>query len=276
MRHPLVVLVLLSTAAPAIAHAQLGRLTRAVAREAGVPGTSDVKTGDVAFGGAVLEITEARMRQLLVGLDAESDQAKVVDNQDREGIQKRNDARRKQHEAAMRDYEKKVRDREKCMEPFEKESERTMASHQAQAERDTVGMQQVADRIKAAQGRGDMAEIRRLSDSLVKAVSPTGMAAVRDGQQVNSRALEACGEGPIEPESPEMEPELDYSTVRAAGVRASGMSGDAYAMMRERVVTFVATNGKSSGGMTLTSDEVAVLKAALDQLKPYKELLQGA
>ena len=150
-----------------------------------------------------------------------------------------------------------------------------MASHQAKAERDTVGMQQLADRIKAAQGRGDMAEIRRLSDSLVKAVSPTGVAAVRDGQQINSRALEACGEGPVKPESPEMEPELDYSTVRTAGVRASGMNGDAYAVMRERVVAFVASNGKSSGGMTLTNDEVAVLKGALEQLKPYKELLQG-
>ena len=73
-----------------------------------------------------------------------------------------------------------------------------------------------------------------------------------------------------------MEPELDYSTVRTAGVRASGMNGDAYAVMRERVVAFVASNGKSSGGMTLTNDEVAVLKGALEQLKPYKELLQGA
>ena len=125
-------------------------------------------------------------------------------------------------------------------------------------------------------GQMAIAEIRRLSDSLVKAVAPTGAAAVREGEQIHQRALQTCGEEPAEPASPEMESELDYSSVRAAGVRASGMNSDAYAIMRERVVAFVASNGKSSGGMILTEDEVAVLKASLEQLKPFKELLQSA
>ena len=256
------------------AHAQLGRLRNAVARQAGV--TSDVKTGNVAFGGAVVEITEARVNRLVAGLEAEAAKAKEIDALDRDAIRNRNDERRAQHDKARQEWDRKREERERCLEPHRQRMEAS-----AEGNRQAMGLNEeqqasIERRIAAAQQRGDLNEIQRLADSLSKAMMAGNAAATQDAERLTAEARAACGDALPEPAEPAYEPEPDYSTVRAAGVAASGMEGDVYAMMRERVVGYVASNGRSSGGMMLTEAEVEVLKANLDRLTPFKELLQGA
>lgn len=270
----LVLLVAVLLAVPAVTHAQLGRLRNAVARQAGV--TSDVKTGNVAFGGAVVEITEPRVNRLVAGLEAEAAKAREIDALDVDAIRRRNEARREQHDRAMREWERKREERERCLEPHRQRMEAS-----AEGNRQAMGLNEeqqasIERRIAAAQQRGDLNEIQRLADSLSKAMMAGTTAATQDAERLTAEARAACGDGEPEPAEPAYEPEPDYSTVRAAGAAASGMEGDVYAMMRERVVGYVASNGRSSGGMMLTEAEVEVLKANLERLTPYKELLQGA
>src|SRR5690606_32833285 len=249
-------------AVPTVVHAQLGRLTRAVAREAGV--TSDVKTGDVAFGGNLVEITEARVRQLVAGLEAESAKAREVDAIDADAIGRRNDERRAQHDRAIEAWDRASTEREKCLQPYRAEMDAAAAKHEEAAELDPARMEAIQKRLAAARDRGDMAEIQRLADSITKAITPTTNAAMADGQRLTEAARSACGDEKPRPETPDYEPMPDYSAVRAAGVRASGMEAGVYTMMRERVVAFVASKGRSSGGMMLTKAEAEVLKANLD------------
>ncbi|HLS48326.1 MAG TPA: hypothetical protein VK012_07380 [Gemmatimonadales bacterium] len=273
MRAPVLLFAVL-VAVPGVVHAQLGRLSRAVAREAGV--TSDVKTGKVAFGGNVVEITEARVQQLIAGLEAESVKAREVDAIDTDAIGRRNDERRAQHDRAMEAWERDRTKREKCLEPYRARMDAAAEKNEQAAEISPATMEAIQKRLAAARDKGDMAEIQRLADSITKAMAPVTSAAVADGERITASARAACGDEKPRPEQPDYEPVPDYSTVRAAGVRASGMDAGVYAMMRERVVAYVASKGRSSGGMMLTSSEAEVLKASLERLRPYTELLQSA
>lgn len=265
-------------AVPESADAQLGlgkKIKNAAARAAGVetPGAT-VKTGSVRFDRQVLEITESRLDQFMKGLAAESQMAARIDAQDDEGIERRNQKARDDYDRKYNEYSKKDDAWERCAKPIEDRSSAQMESYGASVV-DSAAMQKVADRIKAAQERGDMTELRRLADSVGKA----SMAVANRGQAMAAGANEelsrTCGPRPTEPEKPVMEPMLTYQDVRRAGLEASGFDDGQYSILRERIVPFVASNGKDSGGLVYTEAEVAALQSKLEDLSKYLEVLKS-
>ena len=89
----------------------------------------------------------------------------------------------------------------------------------------------------------------------------------------NAGMLSKCGAEPAEPADPVMEPMLTFQDVRDAGLKASGFDAGQYAIMRERVLPYVVSKGKSSGGMVYTEAEVKALEARLADLSKYGDVM---
>ena len=265
-----------AVAVPATAQAQLGRISGAIAKKAGVapakPGET-VQTGKVTFDAQVLEITDARVTSFIKGLEAEKQMAAKLDAQDTEGIEKRNEATRAAHVRDSDAWQKKDETWQKCAEGENAKTEQEMNKVTAGAP-DEATVAKIAERIKAAQAKGDMAEMQRLADSVGKAsmaLSNRAQAVSGDG---NAAVIRKCGERPAEPARPTEEPMLTFNDVRAAGLKASGFEGAQYAILRERIVPFVVSKGKNSGGLIYTEDEAKVLANRLADLSPFTELLK--
>ena len=264
-------------AAPQPAYAQFGKLGNKIAKKAGVvpAGPNEqVKTGKVSFDEHVLEITDARVSQLLKGLEAEKQMAVRVEKQDTDGIERRNRAKQDAHEKEREAYDRKRETWEKCAEPEQKKAEAEMDAYGKSLDK-PAAMEKLQERLKAAQAKGDMAEIRRITDS----VSKVGMQAASKGQNASAEMTSAirtkCGEPPAEPaDAAEPEPMLTFNDIRIAGVKASGMTDRQYAIMRERVHPYVVSKGRTNSGMLYTDAEAQVLAAHLDQFPPYAGIVE--
>lgn len=263
---------------PDAAEAQFGignRIKNAAARATGAENAGGaVKTGSVRFDRQVLEITEPRLDQFMKGLAAEAQMAARIDAQDDEGIQRQNQKAQDDYDRKYSDYRKKDEAWERCAKPIEDRTSSEMQAYSATVV-DSAAMQKVANRIKAAQERGDMTELRRLADSVGKA----SMAVANRGQAMsagaNDELARTCGARPVEPERPTMQTLLGYQDVRRAGLDASGFDDGQYSILRERILPFVVTNGKDSGGMIYTESEVAALQAKLADLSKYVEVMKS-
>lgn len=263
--------------APEPAHAQFGKLGNKIAKKAGVTPAGpngQVKTGTVPFDEHVLEITDARVSQLVKGLEAEQQMAARVDRQDTDGIERRNRAKQDAHAKQQDEYDRKRDAWEKCAEPEQKRAEDEMGAYGKSLD-NPAAMEKIQARIKAAQAKGDMAEIRRITDSLGKA----GMQAASKGQAASDEMTAAirkkCGEPPVEPPDAEKpEPMLTFNDVRIAGVEASGFTDRQYAILRERVLPFIVSKGKTNSGMIYTDAEAGVLAARLGDLSPYAGIVE--
>ncbi len=265
-------------ALPSSAEAQLGlgkKLKNAAARAAGVESAGGtVKTGSVRFDAQVLEITDARLEQFMKGLAAESQMAARIDAQDDEGIERRNRKAQEDYNRKQEEYQKKDEAWERCAKPIEDRSGAQMQSYGASVT-DSAAMQKVAQRIKAAQERGDMTEIQRLADSVGKASMAVANRSQAMAAGANDEISSKCGARPVEPERPTLEPMLGYQDVRRAGLEASGFDDGQYSILRERILPFVVTSGKDSGGMIYTESEVAALQARLADLSKYVEVMKS-
>ncbi len=276
---PLLVAALLGCAlvVPEPAHAQFGKLGNKIAKKAGVvpAGPNErVQTGKVSFDEHVLEITDARVTQVVKGLEAESRMAAQLDKQDTEGIEKRNSARREAHQKLEDAYDRKRETWEKCAEPEQERVEKEMEAVGKSLD-DPAAMEAFQAKVTAAQAKGDLAEIRRLSDS----VSKIAMGAANKGQNANAELqatiVKKCGERPVEPaDAPAMEPMLTFQDVRDAGLKASGFSDRQYAILRERILPFIVSKGKTNSGMIYTDSEAQVLAARLGDLSPYAGIVE--
>ncbi|MGE5927244.1 MAG: hypothetical protein ACM357_07815 [Gemmatimonadota bacterium] len=140
---------------------------------------------------------------------------------------------------------------------------------------DSAGMERVAQRIKAAQERGDMKEIQRLADSVGKASMAVANRSQAMATGANQEIERTCGPRATEPERPEMEPMLTHQDVRRAGLDASGFDDGQYSILRERILPFVASGGKDSGGLVYTEAEVAAMQAKLADLSKYLEVMKS-
>lgn len=120
-----------------------------------------------------------------------------------------------------------------------------------------------------------MTELRRLADSVGKA----SMAVANRGQTMaagaNDEISRTCGARAVEPERPTMQTLLGYQDVRRAGLEASGFDDGQYSILRERILPFVVTGGKDSGGMIYTETEVSALQAKLADLSKYVEVMKS-
>jgi hypothetical protein len=259
------------------AEAQFGigkRVKNAAASAAGVGGSGGkVETGRVAFDADVLEITEARMGQLLRGLAAESETIARMQSPDQERIRKQNEKLEADYTKAREDYDRRSAAFERCAEPERKQAEAEMKGVAAGAP-DSAALRRVADRMMAARNQGNLAEVQRLADSVGRASMALASRATATAEGGNDRIVKKCGPPPVEPERPTPAPLLTAGDVRAAGLAASGFTDRQYAVMRERVLPFVASKGKSNAGAVYTESEAAVLKAHLDELTKYADIFQ--
>jgi hypothetical protein len=239
-----------------------------------VPGSGGkVETGRVAFDADVLEITEARLTQLLTGLEAESQVIARMQSQDQERIQKQNEARQQNYDTARSEYDRKQAAFERCAEPEQKRGEAEMRGVAAGAP-DSAALKRLADRMLAARNQGNLTELQRLADSVGRASMALSNRAQSAAQGGNERIVQKCGQPPVEPDQPTMAPLLSAGDVRAAGLTASGFTDRQYAIMRERILPFVSSKGRSNAGAVYTAGEAAVLNAHLDDLSKYVELFQ--
>lgn len=240
-----------------------------------VGGGGKVNTGKVAFNDDVVEITEARLDQLIKGLETERALAAKAEKEN-DANEKENERRTKAYDKEYAAYEKKDAAWEKCSDPIMRQGEAEMSevNADASADMDQAKMEAVAKRIQAAQQQGNMAEVQRLADSVSKAA----MRHSTRGQQVASGAtdkvIKQCGPRPQEPTKPEQLPVMSDYDIRQAGDEAAGFEGSQGRILRERIVPFVESKGETSGGYVYTEKEVAALTAKLDALTPYLEHLQ--
>jgi hypothetical protein len=264
------------------ANAQLGalkkRAEKAVAGKV-APQAATTGRGKPAFDDAVIELNDATVAKLLTGLAAE---AKVAaKNRELEAGQKRADATYRQqrdaYETARATWQKKHDAWDKCMEKYR--AEYNSRGQEAQAfvqSTDTMKLKAIALRIQNAHARGDMAEAKRLSDSLTSSMAA---ATTRyGGADIEKKARAECGERPEEPTAPEAPAQPVSLSTLTDGSRASGIPEEQYRIARERVLAWLSLgDDKITRGETkyaFTDAELAALNARRADLRQYETLLQ--
>lgn len=263
------------------AHAQLGalkkRAEKAVASKV-APQTSTSGRATPTFDDAVLELTEARVAKLLTGLAAEEKtaaryRAEEATREQREAAYRQ---QRDQHQRAQEQWQRKTDAWDKCMEKYRAEVEtRGQQSQSFVQSTDTMKLKALALRIQTAQQRGDMAEAKRLTDSLTSimnaAVTQYGTA------DIEKRARAECGDRPEEPKAPEAPAQLASLSTLPDGAKASGIPEEPYRIARERVLAWLSLgDDKITRGETkyaFTDAELAALNARRADLRQYETLL---
>jgi len=252
-----------------------GKLKGAAAKAlpaAVAPATGGVKTGAVTFDERVLEITPERLDQFMAGLDAEQEMVARMNAQDLDAIDRANAAADAAYDKEMAAYDAKVKEHQKCTGAITKDLEKQIAPDMP-VEGDRAKVEAVAARIKAAKEAGNTTEMRRLIDSLVAVSNPAAMRMTAATNNAVARAGSECGARPVEPASPARKTALTWNDVTNAGAKASRMNSEQYAILRERVVPYVLSNGKSSD-MMYTPSELNALKEKSEALAKYGSALK--
>lgn len=255
------------------------------------------------FDESVIEITDARLDQLLRGLAAEAQayaSASAASAQAKQqGAARRAsyDADMKAYEAAEREYERKAREVSQCqMAGIGRAASAAMANPAAQkmaaammqlpeAEREAFQARVEArqEKMQAAQDRGDQATSAKLAaemDADMKKTLGVSMADMQQGGMQSGAATanfmadqQKCGEMPTPPVRPEDPDGVTVSvrdSVQRAAYAASGMEPDQYTIMRERVSAWHAAKAKkrdSLGSYGFSDAELAVLEQRQADIK---------
>jgi hypothetical protein len=243
-------------------------------KQTAAPVASDAQAGSVAFNDRVVEITPARLDQLLKGLEAEDAMAAKVNGQDLKKMEKDNEAARAAYDKQMAAYTPTKQAWDACMDREQAKAQAKMdgATAGMHADFDQSKMDAIAARIQAAQKKGDMAEVMRLSDSVGKAAQAASARGTDVATASSAEVRKACGAEPAEPEAPKIQEPIGSSQVHQAGMQASGLGGQ-YDVLRERVAAYVASKGKTNG-YAYTGSELAALQSKMDALSQHAETLR--
>ena len=267
-------------AAPA--HAQLGGLRKkaekAVANKV-VPQTNTGTRRTPVFDDVVIELTDARVRQLLTGFAAEARVAEK-NRQNEAGRAEREAAYQRQRQQFERDYadwEKKNDTWFKCTQKYRDElNARGEKAAEYVQNMDTVAFNKVAARIKAAQEKGDMKEAMRLADSITSSMTKATAQYSRT-DDIEKRSKAECGDPPEEPKAPMAPSDQTVSTL-VDGAKASGIPEEQYRIARERVLAWLSLGDeKITKGETqyaFTDGELTALGGKRGELSRYQSVLQ--
>lgn len=261
------------------------------------------------FDEMVLEITEARIDQLLSGLAGEekafaSASASAARARQQGAARKASyEADMKAYEAAEREYAKKAREVSQCqMAVVGRASSAAMANPAAlkmaeammklpEAERDAFQARVEArqEKMQAAEDRGDKATAAKLAaemDADMKKTLGVSMADMQQGGMQGGGASanlaaeqQKCGEvpqPPVRPEDPDDATVSVRDSVQRAAYAASGMEGQQYSVLRERVSAWFAAKEKKRGSLGsygFTDEELAVLERRHADLKARETVL---
>lgn len=221
------------------AHAQLGGLMRKAKDKAAEMAQGPAKrTPAPTYDNRVLEITDARVDQLLKGLAAEQSTANASSGKGRAEWKQREDAafaeRKKAYEAQTASYQKdmaawntKVAPINKCRDAVDKKYASNPRDARKQKEYDACGEPPI---------------------------------------------------GPAKPDIPEPTPAAsEPGDPTEDGARGAGFTGEQYSVMKERVAYLLSIdadfkNAKTQSGYGFSDAEAAAVKKRLDELKKYKPL----
>jgi hypothetical protein len=299
----LVLTAMLACAAlPSSADAQFGKLMKKVGKK--VAGRPDAPASAASvpaptFTANVLEITDARLGQLLKGLDAERAARPALRQQDAaaqaayEAAQKDYGEKRSAYERDLAAYQRKFDAYDNCTRQVEakyekeaagdeslEEKEQARTATEAAMEGQAQRMQALVDRMQAANARGDEKTARALADSLHALAAMTvarGAAGVQEARASDARDQRreadraTCGDPgkpPVEPAPPSEIHSSVSAALERAGVQASGLTATQYAIMRERVAAYVNVNGEFRSGnqYAFSEDELEVLRQHAEEL----------
>jgi hypothetical protein len=235
---------LLLLLAPAAAEAQFGAIRRRVESQIGrsVLGQPAAQPDTPAFSDRVLEITDARIDQLVAGLRVEAAAAERT--------------RREQSAADARDaaYERAQEAHARCTDKYT-----------SQLMRQTTALLGLSIAAKAEQDRTG-----RTGGTMQDSLRAT-MARV---QTLNAQMKTQCGDGPGPAPFEAMGADGDDDgEVRAA--RAAGLAPAQYAVLRERAAAWLLAQGGRAGRYTFAAGERAALERRATALAPFRAVLGG-
>lgn len=237
-------------------------------------------TRSPTFNDRVLEITDERLSGLLAGYKAELAALDAADKK-HAGVRAAYEEENRQYPAKLKEYEAKQKSWQQCQDSHVKPAEAKARKETDELQQEMTGgdqedferrMNAVGERIKAAQARGDMAEVMRLSDSLSQAIGAPSAAATSRISADMQAASAKCGAEPVRPQppTPPSQPDLDLDK---AGATAAKMTPEQYAIMKERVRYAVREDGKvevTSSMWAFSGDELEAME------KRGAELYEGA
>jgi hypothetical protein len=227
----------------------------------------------------VIELTDARVKQLLTGFAAEARVAET-NRQNEAGRAEAEAAYQRKRQQFERDYaewEKKNDTWFTCTQKYRDELNRRGEKAAEYVQNiDTVAFNKVTARIKAAQEKGDMKEAMRLADSISSSMTKaTSQYSQTDDIETRSKA--ECGDQPEEPKAP-MAPSSQTMSTLGDGARASGIPEERYRIARERILAWLSLGDeKITKGETqyaFTDAELAALGARKGELSKYQTVLQ--
>jgi hypothetical protein len=279
---PVLVLTLLGALAAAPASAQFKPKLPKIGP---VGGKSEATaTRSPTFNDRVIEITDQRLDGLLAGYRAELAALDAADKK-QGSVRAVYEEENRKHPARLKEYEAKHQSWEQCQATHVKPAEAKAKKEVEAAEAQVTGGDQedferrlnaVAERIKAAQANGDMAEVMRLSDSLSRAVGAPGAAAAGKASSDMQAAAAKCGIEPVRPKPP-IPPSYPDLNLDQAGGTAAKMTPEQYAIMKERVRYAVREGGEvavTSSMWAFSGDEIQAMKKRGAELYEAGEALQ--
>lgn len=257
------------------------------------------------FDDVVVEITDPRIDQLLRGLAGEerafASASAAAAQAKQQGAARRSsyEAEMKAYEAAEREYARKAREVSQCqMAVIGRAGGAAMANPAAlrmaeamaklpEAERDAFEARVEArqEKMQAAEDRGDRATAAKLAaemDADMKKTLGVSAAELQQGGAASASLAaeqQKCGEVPQPPVRPEDPDETTVSvrdSVQRAAYAESGMEGQQYSVMRERVSAWFAAKEKKRGSLGaygFTDAELAVLERRHADLKAREAVL---
>ncbi|MGZ8470851.1 MAG: hypothetical protein ACXWZ7_15740 [Gemmatirosa sp.] len=233
--------------APDTAHAQLGGLRRRMEERMAkaVLGEDASKSNATpTFNGRVLEISDARVEQLVKGLRVEA-----AEMEKRERENKAMDAKAAAHEKAAEAYGT-------CSAPYTKElmslTTKTMAF-------------------------GLLAKREESKDGKVSAATTDSLNAVTARMlKLKDTMVAKCGEGPGDSPFDAMKESgegAEGSDPESVGAKAAGLTRDQYAVLRERVAAWLQSKDGRTGQYAFAAGERATLEKRAGDLAAFRKLL---
>lgn len=293
--------------------AQFGALGKKVKKAAGEAVEQQLPFTPQAapeFSDRVLEITAARLDQLLLGFNAEVAHAKTAKQEYEEQL-KGAEAANNAYEAARAEHEKKRAAYQTCAdgfratelkaamaneaamdkvlaemntEEFERYIEDLALRGEAFAKRTMAGTLDPATDLGWQAYARETAALQREQTRRMKEVV-AGMNAGRERDRTaNPRLVAACGPEPKAPINPAEQLRGPESVLLRYGADAAALDGndpspaarlERYSIMRERVINWMAEKGRPSR-MGFSAEEVSVLQAAAQKLSEVEKNLKKA
>ncbi|HEU5042059.1 MAG TPA: hypothetical protein VFT84_14615, partial [Gemmatimonadales bacterium] len=222
------------------------------------------------FNERVLEITDQRADQLLKGYAAESSALKAA-GQQQAAARIAYEAENKKHPARLQEYEKSHAAWQDCQDKVVKPAEAKARKDVQRTQDEITGgdqaefdrkMEDVKQRIQAAQAAGNMDEVMRLADSLQRGIGmKSGVSAMQASAEMQA-AGNKCGAEPVRPEPP-TPPSENGPNLDDAGSKAAGLTTEQYAILKERIQAALNEDGEvqvPSSSWAYSAGELSVLE----------------